>query len=122
MIRLCGFVLALFCCACHNSETIIGKWDGTYIGYMHQNRQDTLPLTLVLEGRRFAAAPALHEASLTASGDFYEQESRLVFNGRTHNSPLQLDGVYQYDFGMDGSLRIWQDNGNQLSELILLQK
>lgn len=122
MKSLCGFVLALLLGSCQSTTSYDDKWNGTYIGYFHQNQQDTLPLTLVFEGSHFAAAQGSQEKPLAARGVFYEQHSTLVFDDGANNGKLQLDGVYRYDYGVDGSLWIWQKEGDQLSELILLQK
>lgn len=122
MKSLCGFCLAFLLFACKQGPYQSSQWDGTYIGYYHQNMQDTLPLTLVFEGQNFAAAPYGAEPSSDAAGVFHADQSALVFENMENQGPLPLNGAYRYQFSPDGSVRFWQQNGDEIKELILVQK
>jgi hypothetical protein len=121
MYKLCGFFLLLFFSACSPGPAANTQWDGTYIGYIHHNQQDTTPVTLVFEGKYFAAAPYGGEVEAESAGVFQDSRSSLTFQNATTALP-RLNGVYKYRFGLDGSVRMWQENGAETNELILRLK
>lgn len=122
MIRGLWVCLVWLMAGCVPEADSGNQWDGTYIGYYHHNQQDTTPVTLVFEGKYFAAAPHGKQLQQESTGIFQDNHSSLIFHNTTKESLLTLNGAYQYQFGLDGSIRIWQQNGDQMSEMILRQK
>jgi hypothetical protein len=118
-VGLCCFLLLL--AGCTPGAVPESQWDGTYIGYIHHNQQDTTPVTLVFEGKYFAAAPYGGHAEAESSGVFEDNQTVLIFQNTTAALP-HLNGAYQYQFGLDGSVRMWQENGAETNEMILRLK
>jgi hypothetical protein len=121
MAKVCWFCLLLIA-GCTPDAARESQWDGTYIGYIHHNRQDTTPVTLVFEGKYFAAAPYGEQGEAESTGVFEDDRSALNFQNAVTASLPHLQGVYKYQFGLDGSVRMWQQNGTETNELILRQK
>lgn len=116
------FCLSFLLLGCVPDAATDNKLDGTYIGYYHHNQQDTMPVTLVFEGKYFAASPYGEYSQPESTGVFQEQPSGLIFQNTTKESLVNLEGPYQYHFGVDGSLRIWQQNGTEKNEMVLRLK
>ena len=97
------------------------QWQGTYIGYYHHNQKDTTTVTLVFEGKYFAVSPC-EKQQQESTGIFQDDRSALIFQNTTDASSLAINGAFQYRFGADGSVRIWQQNNDGMNEMILRHK
>lgn len=115
------FCLALLFSGCMPDSSPAESWDGTYIGYFHRNRQDTIPVTLTFDGRYFAAEPRTQSGHAQFSGVFRQSSSSLIFFDPNADSTAVIQGTFQYQQSQDGSLRIWQEDNQNLTELILRQ-
>lgn len=118
---MCWFCLLLLA-GCAPDAAPDSQWEGTYIGYIHHNQQDTTPVTLVFEGKYFAAAPYGTQNQFESTGVFKDDRSALFFENTAHQAQVNLNGEYKYSFGPDGSVRMWQENGTEKREMILRQK
>ena len=76
----------------------------------------------MFEGKYFAASPHYATGNAAAEGVFQQQQTTLVFQNMHENSVPKLQGEYQFQYGLDGSIRIWQEEGTDLSEIIIRQQ
>lgn len=122
----CKLWISLGICAlvvgCAPNANPEAEWNGTYIGYMHRNKQDTTLITLVFNGKYFAGSTPSQkkvEGHYAAKGP-----SQLLFDAQRHqvmDTGFSLNGMYHYEKAPDGSIRIWQQYGNVMEEFILRQ-
>jgi hypothetical protein len=116
------FCLVWLIAGCMPETNPSDNWEGTYIGYYHHNHQDTTPVTLTFEGRYFAAAPRKNPGNHPSSGVFSHKETSLIFYNPEADSSTIFQGTYQYQYSLDGTVRIWQENDNRLVEMFLKQQ
>jgi hypothetical protein len=122
LIGICALWL-LF--SCGKADANVNSFDGTYVGYYHRNKKDTVQVSLLFQENQYSGFRDKKFCPILGKGTFEQNENSIYFEGKSHEinkdeavGPV-LNGEYTYEISADGSIRIWKNDGNVWDEYIL---
>lgn len=122
LIGICALWLLL---SCGKTESNVNSFDGTYVGYFHRDRKDTVQVSLLFQENQYSGYRDKKFCPILGKGTFEQDENSISFEESAnlidnhHSTELELKGAYTYEINADGSIRIWKEEGNSSDEFIL---
>ena len=98
--------------------------EGRYVGYFHRSGSDTAEVLLEFMGYQFKGQSNAAGYPVIGNGSFRQTDASINFSDSTQwasnsDGSLVLEGDYQYQENIDGTIRIWKETSNTTDEYIL---
>ena len=111
--------------SCGKADANVNSFDGTYVGYFHRNKKDTVQVSLLFQENQYSGYREKKFCPILGKGTFEQDENSILFEESSnevdydHSKGPELNGAYTYEINADGSIRIWKEEGNTWDEFIL---
>lgn len=125
MKNWCAGLCALFILwGCETVESNKPSLEGRYIGYFNRSGGDTADIALEFIDQQFEGESAEARYPAIGKGAFKQTENSIEFIDSSSwasdfDPSLVLAGQFNFKKNIDGTIRIWKENGEAIDELIL---
>jgi hypothetical protein len=121
---LAGWCFLMYLYSCDSVAADTPSLEGRYVGYFHRSGSDTAEVLLEFMGYQFKGESNATGYPVIGNGYFKQNDESINFDDANQwasnlEGSLILEGDFQYQQNIDGTIRIWKEENNTTDEYIL---